>query len=207
MRVALIRRIIFPLALLFVSSASLAEAVDINDAIAIASSRCGYDLSELRHMLISASRDIIAKEGVTITFQMKYKSKSRARKISARMSISCSERRGDSIDQVDQVPDATSVIQNEDAGGRYFRHIASQKVLKGRNWRVSVAVVDYVLGDGQRVKVNEVVACNADAVAPCINLMVDWASIISCGQLKYLYLALEKIAVTEAVAADAEMGK
>ncbi len=187
------QRLVFSLLLCCLSQVTAAETVDINDALAITNARCGYDLSGLSPTLIAASVEPFSPSGIKVIFRLKLKSQTQ--RISAQLSISCADPLNNFTSDGESVPDAKSVIQDEDAGGRYFRHVASQKLVQGRNWRANVAVVDYALGDAQQVRKNELVACNADAVSPCISLSVIKPQRLSGKDLKLAYSMIERIAV------------
>lgn len=174
-----------------------AETVGIDDGLSAARTHCGYDLTELKPVLIAANVESSSSSGMAITFRLR--SKSQAQSIAAQLSINCSSSPINTEGQADVVPDARAVIQEEDAGGRYFRHVASQRLVQSRNWRANVAVVDYVEGDAQRVRSNDVLACNADALAPCISLQVDKPLRLSNKSMKLIYSMIERIAVVKSV--------
>jgi hypothetical protein len=189
------QRLVFTLLLCGLSNIAAAETVGLNDGLATASARCGYDLAELRPMLIAASIDRLPHSGIKINFHLKSKYQTQA--IYAQLSISCADPSNNAAHQSEDIPDAQAIIRDEDAGGRYFRHVASQKLVKGRNWRATVAVVDYVLGDAQQIRKNEILACNSDMVSPCISLRVSKPQRLSKKHLNLVYSMIEQIAVTQ----------
>lgn len=182
-----------------------AETVGIDEGLRVARTHCGYDLTELKPSLIAANVESFSSSGIAITFRLK--SKIQAQPVAAQLSINCAVSPSNSERQGEVVPDARAVIQEEDAGGRYFRHVASQRLVPSRNWRASVAVVDYVEGDAQRVRSNDVLACNADALAPCISLRVDKPLRLSNRSLNLIYSVIERIAVVKTDFVDANVPK
>lgn len=198
------QRLVFSFLLFGMSHIALAKAVDIGDGLATASARCGYDLTDLKSSVTAANVEAFSPSGVKVSFRLELKR--RKQLMSARLSISCADPLNNAASQGGNVPDAQAVIQEEDAGGRYFRHVASQKLIKGRNWLVNVAVIDYVLGDAQPIKENELLACNAEVLAPCISLRVDKPRRLSQKDLNLLYLLFEQIAVIRVVDVDVGTG-
>ena len=188
-----VQRLVFSLFLCCLSHVAAAEAIDINDGLATTSARCGYDLTGLSPTLTAASVEPFSPSGIKVIFQLKLNSQTQ--RISAQLSVSCAGSLDAFARDGKSVPDARAVIQDEDAGGRYFRHVASQKLVKGRNWRANVAVVDYVLGDAQQVRKNELLACNAEVISPCISLSVIKPQRLSGKDLKLAYSIIERIAV------------
>lgn len=195
MKFYLIRALVQSLVMCGLCNVAVAGALDINEGVRQVSTFCRYDLSALAPMLTYASSEPLSPSGVKVIFHLK--STRQTPFISAEVSISCIAPFSDATGEGGVIPDAETVIQDEDAGGRYFRHVASQKVVNGRNWRANVAVIDYIVGDAQRVRKNELLACNADAIAPCISMRVDKPSKLSPRNLKYLYSIFEQIAVKD----------
>jgi hypothetical protein len=68
-------------------------------------------------------------------------------------------------------------------------------LINGQNWRASVAAIDYLLADGQRVDKNEIVACNADVISPCIFFSISKPKRLSKSYLKLAHSMIEKIAI------------
>lgn len=182
-----------------------AETIGIDDGLSAARTHCGYDLSELKPFLIAANVESFPSSGMVITFRLK--SKSQAQSIAAQLSINCASSSINTEGKGEVVPDARTVIQEEDAGGRYLRHVASQRLVQSRNWRANVAVVDYVEGDAQRVRSNDVLACNADVLAPCISLQVDKPLRLSNKSMKLIYSMIERIAVVKTDFVEGNLSK
>jgi hypothetical protein len=97
--------------------------------------------------------------------------------------------------------DAKSVIEQEDAGGRYFRHVASQALVEGRNWRATVAAIDYEFGDGQKERVNQYLACDAVAARPCLSVTVSKPSHLTSESASAVRTMIERVAVPEPASA------
>lgn len=169
------------------------EQFDISNALELSKSLCGYELNQLQPALSILSIKRFPPDGVQLIFDVNLVEKSKA--LTAQMTISCVGPTNNSIQTSDSVPDAQAVIQEEDAGGRYFRHVASQTLINGQNWRASVAAIDYLLADGQRVDKNEIVACNADVISPCIFFSISKPKRLSKSYLKLAHSMIEKIAI------------
>ena len=45
---------------------------------------------------------------------------------------------------------ARDIIEQEDSGGRYYRHIVWERPYTGMNWKGTIAYVDWDYGDGQK---------------------------------------------------------
>jgi hypothetical protein len=155
--------------------------------------RCGYDLTKLAPVIATATFQKFSSSGLKISLVVKLKNAKRV--IGSELTVSCLDGPSDSNPADEEISDAQTVIQEEDAGGRYFRHVASQRMVKGANWRATVATVDYVLGDSQKVSVNEFLACDADALRPCISVRIDKPSHLSRSDLQAVYDMIGKISL------------
>lgn len=76
----------------------------------------------------------------------------------------------DAGDSPSQFLTARQVVEQEDAGGRYFRHILSQFDVRGSDWSGTIAYVDYQLGDGIKTKLNIYFVCQNRSDAPCFRV-------------------------------------
>lgn len=65
------------------------------------------------------------------------------------------------------------LIASEDSGGRYFRHVAWEREIKGGNWRGDIVYLDYVFGDGQRSNLQEFIIRRADPSEQIFHLHID----------------------------------
>ena len=72
-----------------------------------------------------------------------------------------------------QAKSPREVIQDEDSGGRYFRHVAWEKKFPAENWPAVVAFSDYVFGDGRKSKTDFFLVCHATAPIPCFSFEVN----------------------------------
>lgn len=64
------------------------------------------------------------------------------------------------------------LIREEDAGGRYFRHVKWEKKYVAKNWEGRVAYIDYVYGDGVKTVLQQYVFCQYDRYG-CFMMDVD----------------------------------
>lgn len=51
------------------------------------------------------------------------------------------------------------IIKEEDAGGRYFRHVAWQREIHGNNWQGIIAYSDYLFGDSEKIPTYDYLVC------------------------------------------------
>jgi hypothetical protein len=65
------------------------------------------------------------------------------------------------------------LLAEEDAGGRYFRHVAWQKQISGSRWTGQLAFIDYLQGDGARSAVNAYLMCFTSRSNICIHMEVQ----------------------------------
>lgn len=55
------------------------------------------------------------------------------------------------------------IIKEEDAGGRYFRHIAWEREISGKNWAGLVAYSDYLFGDSEKSTTYDYLICSKNS--------------------------------------------
>ncbi|MBS77811.1 MAG: hypothetical protein CMO32_19070 [Variovorax sp.] len=58
----------------------------------------------------------------------------------------------------------------EDAGGRYFRHVAWQRRINGPRWTGQWAFIDSLQGDGARSAINAYLMCFTSRSNICIHM-------------------------------------
>jgi hypothetical protein len=68
---------------------------------------------------------------------------------------------------------AAAIIGEEDAGGRYFRNVAFERVVLGANWKGTLAYVDGMFGDGHRTPMTFILVCDNALSRPCIQVSVE----------------------------------
>lgn len=71
------------------------------------------------------------------------------------------------------VKSASTIIEEEDAGGRYARHVATERRVRSSNWQGTVAHVDSLVGDGQRSPMTFLLACDRKLARPCFEVHVE----------------------------------
>lgn len=64
-------------------------------------------------------------------------------------------------------------IDEENSGGRYFRHVAWERDYDGASWKGKLAYVDYIFGDGQQNKVHQYLICRAPDYRACFNIEIS----------------------------------
>jgi len=156
-----------------------------NQAVARVRDVCGFELPE--QFLLSAHSSITGMRAES--FQVEFDLKPRKWTASAKVNVifncskpgtTMSEAKGSasgaepdaSVAAATRVS-ARAIVEAEDAGGRYARHVAAERPIIAKNWRGTVAYVDGVFGDGQRSKMTMLLACDDAASRSCIELHVD----------------------------------
>lgn len=132
---------------------------------------CGYDLGE------EITREIISeeiKEGVFdsakyVNFDFRINLRILQKEVAANIVFNC-------IGEGSRAPSKKSLtpiqlMRQEDAGGRYFRHVAWQRKIHGRNWSGLIAYSDYLFGDGQKTPTYTYLICRAQS--QCFNFEID----------------------------------
>lgn len=111
---------------------------------------CGYDLGEeiVGSIVSEEVKQGVFHAGRYISFEFQINFGPLKKKTVARILFNCTSE-GSSA-PYGQLLTPAQLIQREDAGGRYFRHVAWQKKISGRNWSGLVAYSDYLFGDGQK---------------------------------------------------------
>jgi hypothetical protein len=64
------------------------------------------------------------------------------------------------------------ILQDEDAGGRYFRHVKWERKFVATHWQGVVVYSDYSFGDGQKTITAYYLACQTELRLPCIEFVM-----------------------------------
>jgi hypothetical protein len=172
------------------------------------SSHCHFALPEtLRKSVLSSSRKDYASGYVQFSFLIAFTEK--APQLRGQVSFNC-------IDQTKVAPltitspNITSekvknlrpkkpsvIIREEDAGGRYFRHLAWERKLRAANWVANVAFSDYTFGDGQRSGSSFYLVCHADVIDRCFEIASEDGTSHSRSETLQVLKFLSKILSTE----------
>jgi hypothetical protein len=120
------------------------------NAIDTLRAHCGYDLGKgIKNSIISGKteeRNFDSAKYANLEFKIDLRLLKK--KTTANIRFNCITE-GKSPSEPQSLTPA-QLIQQEDAGGRYFRHIAWQQRISGDNWSGLVAYSDYLFGDGQK---------------------------------------------------------
>lgn len=132
---------------------------------------CGYDLGEETINSITSSK--VKKENFNSTkfthLEFKMALKLGKKKTNASIRFNCITEGDFSSEPPFLTP--TQLIRQEDAGGRYFRHIAWQKKITGNNWDGLIAYSDYFFGDAQKSKTYYYLICRT--ASKCFDFEID----------------------------------
>lgn len=139
----------------------------IDDSIVLTRDQCGFDLSLILDSISSVKVMPFSLEGREFVFELKWKV--RGTEFHGELLLACS---GKDVkpDQTSGVTEPKALINDEDSGGRYFRHVAYQVELQAINWKAMLASVDFVVGDNARSPVNEYLICDATIMKPCMTV-------------------------------------
>lgn len=132
---------------------------------------CGYDLGE------EITREIISeeiKEGVFdsakyVNFDFRINLRILQKEVAAKIVFNCIDEGSPVSYKKSLTP--VQLMRQEDAGGRYFRHVAWQRKIHGRNWSGLIAYSDYLFGDGQKTPTYTYLICRAQSL--CFNFEID----------------------------------
>ncbi|MBJ2157373.1 hypothetical protein [Variovorax sp. IB41] len=80
------------------------------------------------------------------------------KEVEARVNVYCSAQ-GNSPETPKSSATPRDQIEQEDSGGRYYRHVAWQRNTSGINWKGQVAHIDALHGDGTVLPMNFYLAC------------------------------------------------
>lgn len=132
---------------------------------------CGYDLGEqMVGSIISGEvkeGDFNSEKYINFNFQIDLKLLQK--KTTGSISFNCILNEPSAKYENSLTP--AQLIQQEDAGGRYFRNIAWQRKISGRNWSGLIAYSDYLFGDGQKSLTYNYLIC--PAALQCFSFEID----------------------------------
>jgi hypothetical protein len=142
------------------------------DNIFLLENRCGYILGEnISSKTVDSSVNI--NDGV-ISFDFYLMMKLGGSTIRGKLSFSCFVA-GPSVSgsSVENKTTAVDEIALEDSGGRYVRNIVWQRKYEGKGWDGTVAYVNSVYGDRERVRVPDYfLICPDEIYFPCFSFEV-----------------------------------
>lgn len=148
------------------------DRINYRDNIFLLENRCGYVLGEnLSSKTIDSSVNVSDK---IISFDFYLVMKLDARPIRGKLSFGCFVAgSGASDSSVENKTTAADEIALEDSGGRYVRNIVWQRKYKGKGWDGTVAYVNSVYGDQERLTAPDYFLICPDAIYyPCFSFEV-----------------------------------
>lgn len=116
------------------------------------STYCGYKLENLKLEIIKSTRELL---GEILVYKLIVGFDFDGEVKVGELRFSCYMRKEVAAEPVEVYRKKTvaAEIESEDSGGRYFRLIAWDKVMTGRNWKGTVAYVREIYGDHQKISV------------------------------------------------------
>lgn len=155
-------------------------------------SACGYDISIIRNQLEAPQNEPVGKAGKRISYPLS--TSQGANRLQGALTFNCLD--PSAIADADAtVVSPRALIAEEDAGGRYGRHVAWQKTVKAVNWSPQVAYVDYTLGDGQRLEGNDFLVCDSEVARPCFALSITQPQKLTARDLAEILSMIANIAI------------
>jgi hypothetical protein len=169
----------------------------VTDAMTRVKNQCGFDLSgPLASIATDVSVEQIEGKGFRAVFEVKPARWNERSKVL--VTFNCADKRQGATPPEElasqESKSASEVIEEEDAGGRYGRRVASQRPITASNWRGTVAYVDGLLGDGQLSPMTLLLACDSKLARPCIEVRVQPAIPRPDRKLDPIYELLQSIA-------------
>ncbi|WP_143100163.1 hypothetical protein [Variovorax sp. 770b2] len=126
-------------------------------------------VEKIENSSISASK-IDGQNYISAEFTLKIREAKK--ELEARVDVYCSVQ-GDSPEISKSFVAPRDQIEQEDSGGRYYRHVAWQRNASGINWKGQVAHVDALHGDGAVLPVNFYLICLRVKGNSCIHIDVQ----------------------------------
>ncbi|GAA0771427.1 hypothetical protein LRH25_14410 [Ideonella azotifigens] len=182
-------------ALAFLGTATAATATpDLDALIATTHSKCGYEVSAIRQHIQNGRSESVGTAGLKIDYAVGWQQG--GKRIEGALTFNCGGASALPPDPTAPVASPKELIAEEDAGGRYSRHVAWQKPVKAAHWSPQVAYVDYSFGDGQRTRSNDFLICDGQVAIPCISLSITKPEKLSADEMASV---LSKIASIDAL--------
>ncbi|WP_131199146.1 hypothetical protein [Phytopseudomonas dryadis] len=157
---------------------------------------CAHDIGALKAYVTSSERHLVGTHGLQYVHTLAWETASTP--LTATLILNCQVSGQALSSESTHTPSPAELIAEEDAGGRYARHVAWQKTLAGAH----VAYIDYVLGDGQRVATNDFITCSREAMIPCAELSVVAPEILGNAEMSSVLSILEKLPPADAPSSD-----
>ncbi|WP_124863257.1 hypothetical protein [Burkholderia anthina] len=146
--------------------------VNYRDNVSLLKNRCGYVLGESISSKVVDSSVGVNNEIISFDFYLVMALDKRA--IRGKLSFSCfMAESGVSGSSVVNNTTAVDEIALEDSGGRYVRNIVWQRKYEGRGWDGTIAYVDSIYGDRERLTVPDYFLICPDAIHyPCFSFEI-----------------------------------
>lgn len=173
--------------------ASLGETPSKTSNITAARTACGYDLAQIQDSVIDSKINSLEDGRFQQTFMLGWASGKKH--FHGVLTLDCTSNGKPTAGLSAPILTPEEIIIEEDSGGRYARHVAWQKSINANNWTAKIAYVDHVIGDGQRIKLNDFLICNSTIATPCIKLSITAPQRISNKDIRYTLVMLGKISV------------
>ena len=158
----------------------------IDEAVSRVRNECGFDLdAPFTAATTRATLEVTKGGGFRAQFDVKpnkWTQKARvyvvfncAAPVSRKLGAGAPIVEGGGRDRADvfQGASAAAVIESEDAGGRYARHISLERPVIAKNWHGTAAYVDSLFGDGRRSPLSLLLACDSAMSRSCIEINVE----------------------------------
>lgn len=132
---------------------------------------CGYDLGEkiTKGILSEQIKESVFDSRKYVSFDFRIQLTLLQKDVAASIVFNCVDETAAAPNQENSTP--VQLMQQQDAGGRYFRHIAWQRKISGRNWSGLIAYSDYLFGDGQKSSTYTYLICRA--ALQCFSFEID----------------------------------
>jgi hypothetical protein len=129
---------------------------------------CGYEFGGRLQVLdvVSTDNTFAGRSFRTYTVQVRVPGKGKNEAIRLQLSCPVGEEVSSGISE--RISKPSVQIAAEDAGGRYFRHVAWEGSIKGANWEGVAAHIDYLFGDGVRSPQTQYLVCQAPENNRCL---------------------------------------
>lgn len=168
------RLVLCLLLLLFIAPAYSQEQMNGKGFFENLKSKCrlGFDeevVGRIKNSGFVASK-IDGRDFISTEFTLKIRETEKT--VEVRVNIYCMAKEdSQEIPEISMTP--REQIEQEDSGGRYYRHVAWQKRISGINWKGKAAHVNALHGDGEVLPVNFYLVCLKVNGNPCLQINVQ----------------------------------
>ena len=165
----------------------LASPAVENSAVDIKNLFCGYDLGKEIKKSIVSQKTIQNGNNYSINIKIKYRHNKK--ETTALLILSCPV----SIDSIQPIAfqEPRDMVALEDAGGRYFRHIAWERKIEGINWQGLIAYSDYIFGDGEKSLTYDYYICPRKSY--CFEFKIESSLKLSLHERENILQSLKKM--------------